>query len=137
MMVAVAGETAMEASVFAGVAMVRVAVPLSAPMVAVTVVEPAATAVAIPAAVMVATLPFASVQVAEEVTSAVVPSLYVAVAVNCWVAPTARSAVAGEAEIELTTLVVLPEPMDELPPQPAAASSSERQTQRNEECAYL
>ena len=77
-MVAVAGETAMEASVFAGVAIVRVAVPLIAPMAAVTVVEPAATAVAIPAAVMVATLPFASVQVAEEVTSAVVPSLYVA-----------------------------------------------------------
>jgi len=53
------------------------------------------------------------------------------------VAPTARSAVAGEVAIELRTLVVLPELRDELPPQPAAVSSSERQRQRNEECAYL
>jgi hypothetical protein len=136
-MVTVAGETAMEASVFAGAAIVRVAVPLSAPMVAVTVVEPAATPVAIPDEVMVATFPFASAQVAEEVTSAIEPSLYVACAVNCSVAPTARLAVAGEAAIELRTLVVPPELMDELPPQPAAASSSERQRQRNEECAYL
>ena len=136
-MVAVAGETAMEASVFACVAIVRVAVPLSAPMLAVTVVEPTATPVARPDEVMVATFPFASAQVAEEVTSAVEPSLYVACAVNCSVAPTARSAVAGEVAIELRTLVVLPELMDELPPQPAAASSSERQRQRNEECAYL
>jgi hypothetical protein len=136
-MVAVAGETAMEASVFAGAAIVRVAVPLSAPMLAVTVVEPAATPVAIPDEVMVATFASASVQVAEEVTSAVEPSLYVALAVNCWAAPTARLAVTGEAAIELKTLVVLPDPMDELPPQPAAASRSERLRQRNEECAYL
>jgi hypothetical protein len=53
------------------------------------------------------------------------------------VAPTARFAVAGEAAIELRTLVVLLELRDEVPPQPAAASSSERQRQRNEECAYL
>jgi hypothetical protein len=136
-MVAVAGETAMEASVFAGAAIVRVAVPLSAPMVAVTVVEPVATAVAIPDEVMVATFAFASVQAAEEVTSAVEPSLYVAWAVNCWLAPTARFAVVGDAAIELKTLVVPLEPMEELPPQPATASRSERQRQRNEECAYL
>ena len=74
-MAAVAGETAMEASVFAGVAIVRVAVPLIAPMAAVTVVEPVATPVAIPDEVMVATFAFASVHVAEEVTSAVEPSL--------------------------------------------------------------
>jgi hypothetical protein len=43
--------------------------------VAVTVVEPAATAVASPDEVMVATFAFASVQVAEAVTSAVEPSL--------------------------------------------------------------
>lgn len=129
--------TAMEASVFGDAAIVRVAVPLSEPRLAVTVVEPVAMAVAIPDEVMVATFAFASVQVAEEVTSAVEPSLYVASAVNCWVAPTARLAVAGEAAIELTTLVVLPELREELPPQPAAASSSERQRQRNEECAYL
>jgi hypothetical protein len=105
-------------------------------MVAVTVVEPAAMAVAIPDEVMVANFAFASVQAAEEVTSAVEPSLYVALAVNCWVAPTARFAVAGEAAIELRTLVVLLELRDEVPPQPAAASSG-RQRQRNAECTYL
>jgi hypothetical protein len=74
-MVAVAGVTAMEASVFGDAAIVRVAVPLSAPMLAVTLVEPVAMPVAIPDEVMVATFAFASVQVAEEVTSAVEPSL--------------------------------------------------------------
>ena len=52
---------------------VRLALPLMLSMVAVTVVEPAAMAVAMPAGVMVATFPLASVQVAEEVTSAVEP----------------------------------------------------------------
>jgi len=42
---------------------------------ALIVVEPAATAVAIPEEVMIATFAFASVQVAAEVTSAVEPSL--------------------------------------------------------------
>jgi hypothetical protein len=74
-MVAVAGDTAMEVSVLGGAATVRVAFPLTLPMAAVTVVEPAATAVAMPDAVIVATCPLASVQVADAVTSAVEPSL--------------------------------------------------------------
>jgi hypothetical protein len=57
--------------------------------------------------------------------------------VNCWEAPTATLAVAGEVAIALRTLVGLLELRDEVPPQPAAASSSERQRQRNEEWAYL
>ena len=56
---------------------------------------------------------------------------------NCWVAPAARLAVAGDAAIAVTTLVGLLEFRDEAPPQPAAASSSERERQRNEECTYL
>jgi hypothetical protein len=74
-MVAVAGVTAMEVSVFAAAATVRVAVPLTLPMAAVTVVDPAPAAVTIPEEAMVATFASASVQVAEAVTSAVEPSL--------------------------------------------------------------
>jgi hypothetical protein len=65
----------MEVSVLGAASTVRLAVRLRLPMAAVTVVDPAATAVAIPEAVMVATLPLASVQVADVVTSAVDPSL--------------------------------------------------------------
>ena len=103
---------------------------------ALMVVEPAATAIATPEEVMVATFAFASVQVAAEVTSAVEPSLYVALAVNCWEAPAARLAVAGDAVIAVSTLVGLLELGDEAPPQPAAASSSKRQEQRKEGYAY-
>jgi hypothetical protein len=80
---------------------VRVAVPLMPLRVAVRVVEPAATAVASPDAT-VATVGFELVQVAVVVTFPVVPSLYVAVAANCWVAPTAILAVAGVTAIEVT-----------------------------------
>ena len=80
---------------------VRVAVPVTPLRVAVTVVEPAATAVASPDAT-VATVGFELVQVAVVVTFPVVPSLYVAVAANCWVAPTAILAVAGVTAIEAT-----------------------------------
>jgi hypothetical protein len=53
----------------------RIALALIPPNETVTVAEPAATAVATPEAVMVATFPLASVQVAHVVTSAVDPSL--------------------------------------------------------------
>jgi hypothetical protein len=81
---------------------VRVAVLWTPLRVAVTVVEPAATAVATPDALIVATVGFELVQVAVVVTFPVVPSLYVAVAANCWVAPTAMLAVAGVTAIEVT-----------------------------------
>lgn len=137
-MVAVAGETATEVRVLGDAATVRVAFPLTLPMAAVTVVEPAATPVATPDAVIVAIFPLASVQVADAVTSAVEPSLYVAFAMNCCVAPMARLAVAGVAAIAVSSLG---EPLglrpDEVPPQPAVANSSERQRQRNKEYEYL
>jgi len=57
--------------------------------------------------------------------------------VNCCVAPAARLAVAGDVSIAVRTLIGLLELRDEAPPHPAAASSSERQEQRNEECTYL
>jgi hypothetical protein len=135
-MVAVDGETAMAVRVFAAAAMVRVALPLILPMVAITVVDPAATAFAMPDGLIVATAAFASVQVAVAVTSAVDPSLYVPVAVNCSAAPIEISAVAGDVAIAVSVFVGLMEP-DAAPPQPILASSSERQRERTREDRYL
>jgi hypothetical protein len=74
-MLAVAGETVIEVSVLAAGVTVRVAFPLTPSTVAVTVVEPAATPVAFPDALMVATFELVSVQAADAVTLAVEPSL--------------------------------------------------------------
>jgi hypothetical protein len=60
-----AGETAMEVRVFGGVGTVRVALPLMPSMDAVTVVEPGATALAMPEEVMVAIFESESVHVAD------------------------------------------------------------------------
>jgi hypothetical protein len=79
-MLATLGDTETAVSVFAATLSVVVALtPLSE---AVTVVEPAATPVARPAELIVATAAFAADQLADAVTFAVEPSLYVAVAVN-------------------------------------------------------
>jgi hypothetical protein len=123
-MEAVAGVTAMEARVFGAADTVRAALPLMPSMVAVTVVEPAPSAVAIPALVMLATFAFVSVQVADAVTSAVEPSLKVALALNCRVAPTERSSVAGDAAMVISVLPEPPEPEEDVPPHPAMASRS-------------
>jgi hypothetical protein len=74
---------------------VKVAAPLTLPDVAVMVDEPWATAVASPAALMVAVAVVALDQVTVEVMLVVELSLYVAVAVNCCVAPTPMLGVAG------------------------------------------
>lgn len=88
---------------------VRVTVSVAAPSTpvkdAVTVVEPAATPVASPAAFTVATAGLDEVQVAVAVTSAVVLSLYVAVAMNCWVPFATMLAVTGETAMEVTVFV--------------------------------
>jgi hypothetical protein len=55
---------------------------------------------------IVATASFELVQSAVELISAVEPSLYVAVAVNCCVAPTARLGVVGDNEMAVTALDV-------------------------------
>lgn len=136
-MLAVPGEMAIEVRVFAGAATVRVALPVRPSMVAVTVVEPAPTAVASPEGVMVATFAFASVQVAAAVTSAVELSLYVAVALNCSLAPMARFAVAGEAAIAVMIFVEGPVLADEDTPHPTLAANSGRERQSRRERSTL
>jgi hypothetical protein len=71
------------------------AAPLTPLTVAVMVTLPTATAVASPEELIVATEVFDDVQAADALTLAVVPLLYVAVAVYCCVAPAAMLAVAG------------------------------------------
>jgi hypothetical protein len=74
-MLAVAGITAIEVSVFAAAVTVSAAVPLNPPAAAVIVEEPAATADAIPAALTVAVAVLELVHVADELMSPVDPSL--------------------------------------------------------------
>jgi hypothetical protein len=93
--------------------MVSVAVPLIPLADAVMVEVPAATPVANPEEAIVATVVVAEVQVAVVVMSAVVPSLYTAVAANCWVAPMTMLAVFGDALIAVmvfTGNLVAPHP---------------------------
>jgi hypothetical protein len=74
-MLGFAGVTAIDERVAVVVETVRVAVPLTPLTIAVMVVDPAATPVARPAALMVATFVFALTHVAVEVTFFVDPSL--------------------------------------------------------------
>jgi hypothetical protein len=94
-MLGAAGVTAMLDSVFTGVVTVRTAVPFTLLSEAVMLLDPAATPVARPAALMVAVAVLELVQVADDVMFAVEPSLYVPVAVNCCVALAVMLAVAG------------------------------------------
>lgn len=94
-MLAGAGVTATEESVFAAAVTVSAACALKPFAEAVMVVVPAATALASPAALMVATAVLDDVQVTPDVNGPVVPLLYVAVTLNCCVAPAARVVVAG------------------------------------------
>jgi hypothetical protein len=91
-----AGVTAMETSV--GVT-VRLVEPLIDPKVALMFVLPAVTAVARPA-LMVATVVLVEVQDTVLVRFCVLPSLYVPVAVNCWVVPLAIEVLAGVTAID-------------------------------------
>jgi hypothetical protein len=93
---ALAGVTAMETSV--GVT-VRLVEPLIDPKVALMFVLPAVTAVARPA-LMVATVVLVEVQDTVLVRFCVLPSLYVPVAVNCWVVPLAIEVLAGVTAID-------------------------------------
>ena len=104
-MLAVAGVTAIEASVGGGgttAVTVRAAVPLTPLREAVIVAVPAATPVARPAAFTVAVATLELVQVAVDVTFAVELSLYVAVAVNCCVAPAERLGAEGVRAMDVT-----------------------------------
>lgn len=99
----------MEESEAAAGVMVRVAVPLMPSTVAVSVVAPEATPVARPALLMVATAVAELVQVTAEVTLLVEPSLKVAIAAYCWVAPGARVSIEGVMAMEVMVGVGLPE----------------------------
>jgi uncharacterized membrane protein len=83
----------------------NVEVPLTPLSEAVTAVEPEATPVASPLEFTLASVGVATVQPAVALTSAVDPSLYVAVALNCWVAPTQTLALAGDTEMDVRTFV--------------------------------
>lgn len=90
--------------------MARDAVAEIDPDVALIVVEPAATPVATPEAAIVAMLVVLEDQVTDVVRFLVEPSLYVPVAVNCWVAPTEIDAEAGVTEMEVRVAVGVEEP---------------------------
>jgi len=102
-----------------GFVTVSTVVPVIVPEVAVMVVVPTATAVAKPATLMVATAGVAESQLAVEVRFLVLPSLYVPVALNCWVVPAVMEGLDGVTAIETSVTAggVVP-PDDELPPQP-------------------
>jgi hypothetical protein len=125
-MLGLAGVTEIPVTVLAAAVTVKVATPLIPFIEAVTVVEPAASAVASPAELIVATAAFASVHVAVDVTFAVEPSLYVAVAVNCCVAPAVTLSVEGDATMDVS---VFPRGgSDEFPlPQPVHTSSRKKE----------
>ncbi|MGA8273270.1 MAG: hypothetical protein WB919_17030 [Candidatus Sulfotelmatobacter sp.] len=103
---ALAGVTAMDVTVFATADTVKVEFPLTPLSEAVIVVEPEATAFAMPLELTVATAGVAAVQLALEVTFAVELSLYVAVAVNCCVAPTPILVLEGVTAIAVIVFVV-------------------------------
>ena len=110
-MLGLAGVTAMEDRV--AEVTVRVVLPEILPEVAVMVAVPAATAVARPLLLTVATDVLDEVQVTCVVISWVVPSEYVPVAVNCWVVPAGMLGLAGVTDMEdrvaeVTVRVVLP-----------------------------
>jgi len=84
---AFAGDTASDTS--AAAVTVRVVLPLTPDTVAVIVADPGALPVAIPVLETVAVLVFDELQLAELVRFWLLPSLYLPVAVNCWVSPAA------------------------------------------------
>ena len=90
----------------------KVVLPMIMPEVAVRVtamvVVPAATAVARPLLLTVATDGFEELQVTCAVTSWLVPSEYAPVAVNCWVAPTVITRLTGVTDIETRAAGVPP-----------------------------
>jgi hypothetical protein len=95
---------------------VNAVLPVTELSAAITEVEPDATAVARPVPAMVATAVFEILQVAVEVTLAVDLSLYVAVAVNCFVEPMAKLAEVGVMASDETVFAVTVKTVDPLMP---------------------
>lgn len=125
--VAVAGVTVMLDTVFAAAVTSSVARAVKLPSVAVMVTAPAAIAVARPEPFTVATAVFDELQLMPEVGVAVVPLLYVAVAVNCCVVPTVTETVAGEREsaVMVTDAAFTVRSVDPLTPLSEAATVAE------------
>jgi hypothetical protein len=98
---------------------VNVVLPGILPDVAVIVVEPAATAVASPEALMVAFDVSDEPHVTDAVMFFVLLSEYVPVAVNCCVVPVVTLGFAGVTATEASVAAVVPPPP---PPPPQAAS---------------
>jgi len=69
-----------------------------------------------------------TVQVTPELRSAVEPSLYFALAVNCWLAPVEMLALPGETEIDDIVLVGVVEPEPGTPEHPILAASVAKDT---------
>jgi hypothetical protein len=113
--VAVEGVTAIETS---GLITIKVVVPTMLPDVAVMLVDPAATEVAKPAVLIVATDWVAESQLAAEVRTFVLPSLYVPVAANCCVVPAVMEGLDGVMAMETSVTVTGGVVPPELPPQP-------------------
>jgi hypothetical protein len=128
-MVALAGDTEIDVKAAVDAVTLSVADPLIPLSEAATVVEPAVTPVARPLEFIVATPGLATVQLAVELTLAVEPSLYVAVAVNCRVAPTATLGVDDATETDVSVLFgggLLEEP----PAHAVLAITSEREKRK-------
>ena len=111
-MLGLAGVTKMEERVAEFT--VRVVLPEIVPEVAVMVAAPAATAVARPLLLMVATDVFDELQVTWVAILKLVPSVYVPAVVNCWMTPAGMLALAGVRDMEdraadVTVRVVLAE----------------------------
>ncbi len=101
---AVAGAIVIETNATA--VTVSVVVPLIFPTVAVMVVLPVAALCAKPVKSTVATVGTLELQIAVLVRFWVVESVYVPVAVNCWVVPSAMDGLAGVMAIESNTAAV-------------------------------
>jgi hypothetical protein len=129
-MLGLAGVTAMDVRVTGAGRTESVALPLMPSSVAVTVSEPEATAVTMPPELIVATVVLLLLQVTPAVTSAVVPSLYAALASNCSVAPTSIVVVFGVVVMEVRDFAVIGLALEL--PQPAIASMSEIDTKAHD-----
>jgi hypothetical protein len=114
MSIASAGNTLIEISSFEFT--VRPSEPDTLLTLATTVACPAAIAVATPAGETVATVEFVEVHVALPVKSFLVASLYVAVAVNCWLWPTTSDMVPVTVTDVAVTGVAIDVLTDEEPP---------------------
>src|SRR5277367_4466085 len=104
-MLAVAGVTAIDCSTAAVTVSVTPGL-VTLPDAAVMLVVPAATPVATPLALIVPAAVFDDVQLTPVVNAAVLPLLYVPVAVYCCVSPAAMLAVAGVTAIDCSTAAV-------------------------------